>query len=376
MSQRDYLAQRAAACLTLASEEAATGGAGAQPVGAVVTPQASNRTLARTTTASSAAVASPHAASVQQRTVVRTTTTVTTVSTPQAQARYSAPQQTHTTQYSVQQYASPAAAGTQTQYKSTTVTTPSHQASANAYAAAARAAAEAAAAAAAEAAAQDEVEEFNPYLFIKMLPPYSTVAPAAPDIRLPRKNPRHDALVNLVLDLDETLVHCSVDPIPDADVHFPVEFNGVDYEVFVRKRPHLDRFLQWTQGKFEVTVFTASQQVYAEKLLNLLDPERKYIHHRLFRDSCLNVEGNYLKDLNVLGRDLSRTVLVDNSPHAFGYQVDNGIPIESWFDDRADTELLKLMRFLDTLTGAPDVRPVVRDKFKLHRLIEEAYIRQ
>ena len=113
----------------------------------------------------------------------------------------------------------------------------------------------------------------------------------------------------------------SVDPIPDADVTFPVSFNGANYQVYVRKRPHLDKFLQWIAGKFEVTIFTASQQVYAEKLLNLLDPEGRYISYRLYRDSCLNVDGNYLKDLNVLGRDLSKTVLVDNSPHAFGYQV-------------------------------------------------------
>ena len=112
-----------------------------------------------------------------------------------------------------------------------------------------------------------------------------------------------------------------MDPIPDADVTFPVAFNGSNYQVYVRKRPHLDKFLQWIAGKFEVTIFTASQQVYAEKLLNLLDPEGRYISYRLFRDSCLNVDGNYLKDLNVLGRDMSKTVLVDNSPHAFGYQV-------------------------------------------------------
>ncbi|MGK3735557.1 MAG: CTD small phosphatase-like protein 2 [Bacillariaceae sp.] len=92
----------------------------------------------------------------------------------------------------------------------------------------------------------------------------------------------------------------------------------------------------------------------------------------MFRDSCLSVEGNFLKDLNVLGRDLKKSVLVDNSPHAFGYQVDNGIPIESWFDDRSDTELLKLERFLTTLHGVEDVRTVVRQTFQTYKLIEQA----
>jgi CTD small phosphatase-like protein 2 len=220
---------------------------------------------------------------------------------------------------------------------------------------------------------EEQYEEFNPYLFIKMLPAYARVAPVPVPIRMPRKS-KFAPPINLVLDLDETLVHCSVEPIDDADVRFPVMFNGVDYNVYVRKRPHLDRFLQWIAGRFEVTIFTASQQVYAEKLLSLLDPENKYINHRLYRDSCLNVDGNYLKDLNVLGRDLTKTVLVDNSPHAFGYQLDNGIPIESWFDERKDTELLKLIRFLDTLQGVTDVRPVVRERFKTWQLVRDAVI--
>jgi len=221
---------------------------------------------------------------------------------------------------------------------------------------------------------EDDEDEFNPYMFIKSLPPYEYALPPGWRSRpkaLPPADPDSHPIC-LVLDLDETLVHCTVEPVADADMVFPVEFNGMNYQVHVRCRPFLTEFLDAVSRKFEVVIFTASQQVYADKLLDKIDPEGKYIRHRMFRDSCLPVEGNYLKDLTVLGRDLSKAVLVDNSPHAFGYQVDNGIPIESWFDDPKDKELLKLEKFLRTLHGVEDVRDVVRKTFQTHLLVRNA----
>ena len=212
-------------------------------------------------------------------------------------------------------------------------------------------------------------DEFNPYQFIGGLPPHQSVAIKG-KICLPQSLKQFPT--TLTLDLDETLVHCSVEPIANPDIIFPVSFNGASYQVFVRKRPYLDHFLETVAKSFEVVVFTASQRVYADKLLDLIDPEKKLIQHRLFREACLLVQGNYIKDLNVLGRDLKKTVLVDNSPHAYGYQLDNGIPIESWFDDERDTELLKLAEFLKKIVDTGDVRPTVREHFKSYTLVEKA----
>lgn len=123
-------------------------------------------------------------------------------------------------------------------------------AAAAAHAAQQQAEAEAAAAAQEEEEGEEE-DEFNPYLFIKSLPPYAEVVTEVREVCLPKKT-RQAPRISLVLDLDETLVHCSVDAVEKADLTFPVDFNGQVYEVHVRKRPHMDRFLETVSKHFEV----------------------------------------------------------------------------------------------------------------------------
>jgi len=192
---------------------------------------------------------------------------------------------------------------------------------------------------------------------------------------LPPKRP--DApKITLVLDLDETLVHCETSYLENADYKFPVPFDNRVFQVWGRKRPQVDRFLARVAQLFEVVVFTASQQVYADYILDELDTNG-VIDHKLFRDSCVCTSNfNYLKDLNVLGRDLSKVVIIDNAITSFAYQVDNGIPILSWYDDEADNELTDLLPFLEALSQVDDVRPYIRDAFAIQKQIDSLEVSQ
>ena len=53
----------------------------------------------------------------------------------------------------------------------------------------------------------------------------------------------------------------------------------------------------------------------------MVDPNRELIKHRLYRDSCILMKDTFIKDLNILGRDMKKTLIIDNTLHAFAYQV-------------------------------------------------------
>lgn len=164
----------------------------------------------------------------------------------------------------------------------------------------------------------------------------------------------------LVIDLDETLVHSSFKPVPNADFIVPVEIDGTVHQVYVTKRPHVDEFLRYVGARFECVLFTASLAKYADPVADLLDESRVF-HARLFRESCTFYNGNYVKDLSRLGRDLNRVIIIDNSPISYIFHQDNAVPVASWFDDMNDTELLSLIPVFERLAPVDNVIPALKD---------------
>ncbi|KAJ5170219.1 Dullard phosphatase domain eukaryotic [Penicillium coprophilum] len=168
---------------------------------------------------------------------------------------------------------------------------------------------------------------------------------------LPAPLPHLSGRKCLVLDLDETLVHSSFKVLERADFTIPVEIEGQYHNIYVIKRPGVDAFMKRVGELYEVVVFTASVSKYGDPLLDQLDIHN-VIHHRLFRESCYNHQGNYVKDLSQVGRDLKETIIIDNSPTSYIFHPEHAIPISSWFSDAHDNELLDLIPVLEDLAGA------------------------
>ncbi|XP_049575193.1 CTD small phosphatase-like protein 3 [Syngnathus scovelli] len=211
---------------------------------------------------------------------------------------------------------------------------------------------------------------FNPFTFIKNLPSQSHYSqPRLPDI--PPKT-RSTPEATLVVDLDQTLMFGSLNVIDNAEYTFQTAFQDHQYKVYVILRPYVKEFLQSVAKAYELFVYTCAKREYAEKILDILDPQRKLFRHRLYQDECSCVLGHYVKDLGVLGRDLHKTVVLDNAPHTYPNHLMNTLPIKSWSGESDDRELQKLIPYMEKLSAAEDFREVLKKrKDHFHRLLSE-----
>ncbi|OMJ93763.1 hypothetical protein SteCoe_3207 [Stentor coeruleus] len=141
----------------------------------------------------------------------------------------------------------------------------------------------------------------------------------------------------LVLDLDETLGHY--------------------HQGKFLKRPGVTEFLLEMDKYYELVLFTASRKEYADWAMDSIDPSG-LVMLRLYREHMLEDD---IKNLEYIGRDIDKTIIIDNFSKSFGKHSQNGIEIKSWTGDNNDNELFKLIKALSEL-------PFVRDK-KLQELI-------
>lgn len=153
-------------------------------------------------------------------------------------------------------------------------------------------------------------------------PSYSTQASSQASTRLTQKT--------LVIDLDETLIHSlakggrmSSGHMVEVKLNTTVGYGGATLGpqhpilYYVHKRPHCDDFLKKVCKWYNLVVFTASVQEYADPVIDWLEQERKFFSARYYRQHCTFRNGAYIKDLSSVEPDLSRVMILDNSPLSY-----------------------------------------------------------
>ncbi|KAI1006728.1 hypothetical protein K3495_g1491 [Podosphaera aphanis] len=174
----------------------------------------------------------------------------------------------------------------------------------------------------------------------------------------------------LILDLDETLIHSMAKGGRMSTGHMvEVKLNtiigagrnatpGPQHPIlyWVNKRPHCDDFLRLVCKWYNLVIFTASVQEYADPVIDLLEQERSFFSGRYYRQHCTFRNGAFIKDLSLVEPDLSKVMILDNSPLSYMLNQDNAIPIEGWINDPTDNNLLHLIPLLESLQYVTDVR--------------------
>lgn len=165
----------------------------------------------------------------------------------------------------------------------------------------------------------------------------------------------------LVLDLDETLIHTLSKATGFSQGHMvEVKFRSQFTTLYtVLKRPFCDEFLDQVSQWYNLVVFTASVQAYADPMIDWLERDRKYFVQRYYRQHCTSTPMGYVKDLEIVDPDLSNVMIIDNSPISYTQHESNGIGIEGWINDPSDTSLMAMIPFLSALRFTTDVRCIL-----------------
>lgn len=163
---------------------------------------------------------------------------------------------------------------------------------------------------------------------------------------LPKLDPMLEKPYTLCISLEDMLVHS--------------EWSR-EHGWRVAKRPGVDYFLRYLSQYYELVLFTSIPSAVALPVIQKLDPFQM-IMFPLFREATKYKDGEFVKDLSYLNRDLSKVIILDTSPAHVSAQPENAIILPKWTGDKHNTDLVSLIPFLEYIHTMQydDVRKVLK----------------
>ena len=147
------------------------------------------------------------------------------------------------------------------------------------------------------------------------------------------------------------MIHSCKNDVESCQFRVSLNENGTEKVLGFNVRPKIRENILVLKQKYSIIVFTAGLEHYATPIIDHIDPNGELFEARFFRDTCTEIvfEGRalYTKDLRVFKNlDINSTLLIDNSIISMAFQLDNGIPILPFYNDKEDTEFDSLTEYL------------------------------
>ena len=148
-----------------------------------------------------------------------------------------------------------------------------------------------------------------------------------------------DKKFSLVIDLDETLIH---------NLNLPFGY-------YFLIRPGVFELFEAIHKIYEIVIFTASSKRYANSIIKKIDYKNNvdYILHKKY---IIYEEGNPVKRLDMIGRDMNKIIFVDNLEINAKYNKKNLYHISSWYNNVYDDEIYKLKEKLMKIANSENYK--------------------
>ena len=171
----------------------------------------------------------------------------------------------------------------------------------------------------------------------------------------------------LILDIDETLLFATESPLDLEE-----DFSAQHY--FVYKRPYLDEFLKFAFHYYKVAVWTSSNELYANHIVENIFSNPEQLEFVWARNRCVSKfnpetwEYDHIKDLKKVkkrGYPLEKIIMVDDTPRKLMRNYGNLVRVAPFKGDQCDKEFLDLMPYLERLSEVDNVRNIEKRAWKI-----------
>lgn len=156
----------------------------------------------------------------------------------------------------------------------------------------------------------------------------------------------------VILDVDNCLIFSRQ---IDIDYDFKIPY------YYIKKRNHLDEFLDYVLNNFDVGIWSANSKPYVHAIVEGLGikDKVKFIHTE---EDCIITMNRgltryikYIGNVEKYGYDMKDVIMVDDNPNGFPNFKDNVIFIPP-FKGKTDDDLLRVQEVISKAATLKDVR--------------------